>query len=190
MTKIILFNGPPSSGKDTAAFACWNSYIHDGRMEKFSRPIKDAFLAAICVGDKVIQGLHEENKESIIEELGVSYRQWQIDFSEKFMKPLYGNTIFARLLLDRINVLTDKIILVSDCGFQIEIDTLAAAYLPENIALVSLYRRGCDFSNDSREYVKPLPGMFHFPLVNNGTDKAKFESDVVAIVKHWLETSP
>src|SRR3546814_2545694 len=58
----------------------------------------------------------------------------------------------ARLLIQR-NLDFEGILLIRDCGFQIEVDPLEEWVGVENLYMVNLFREGCDFTNDSREYV-------------------------------------
>jgi len=165
MTKYILINGAPRSGKDTIAKHLWlrHSPMH---FERFSMPNKRAFAGMMNLDCDLWGNVepYESRKDLPIPVLGKSYRQWQIDFSEKFMKPLYGQDIFGKLLLDRTHGVTGPVV-VPDCGFQIEVDTLA----DYPCLLITVKRDGCDFSNDSREYVSPRKGWTHVTINNNGT---------------------
>lgn len=200
--RIILFNGPPSCGKDTAARHLFNNPdlgIHVC-FDRMSMPIKRAFAVMYHAPiDKFGHvAYHEDHKEEVNGHLGVSYRQWQIDFSEKFMKPLYGENIFGRLFIRRSDCLvSDTVILVPDCGFDIEYTTLANAFGAENILVVKIYRPGCDFSKDSRSYLKIgsdflVPGLVdevrhNVAHLNNCGTKAEFETKALRVVNEWLE---
>ena len=195
--KLILLNGPPRSGKDFAAARILTQlYRESGAAlfhDKFSAPIKQAFSAitnTYLTSDFVNQEW-EHRKDEIIPTFGVSYRQWQIDFSERFMKRLYGDNIFGRLFLDRDSHREDaRIVVVSDCGFNVEVDTIIEAYDPADILLIRLYRSGTSFAGDSREYVdagfhRPDGRRFNFaPLVNCGTPA--FTSRLEAAVRPFL----
>src|SRR5277367_2870726 len=114
MGKIILLNGPPSSGKDTGAKHIrefLNHTPYQGRllhtaMDRFSLPVKRAFagmMGVSCTADGIVTQ-YEPIKELPIARIGgMSYRQWQIEFSEDFMKPKFGEAIFGQLLIERIN---------------------------------------------------------------------------------------
>jgi hypothetical protein len=184
---IILFNGAPGSGKDTAAKIAEeyikNTYSYDywPLLEKFSYPHKRAF-------DVIFKGAlgglsHEHNKEKIIPIIGVSYRQWQIDFSEVFMRRLYGSNIFARLFLARCGVYNPNmcIPIVSDCGLQVEVDELRG----HNCLLFRMLREGCTFENDSREYVEPAPG-WKFQTVHNNSTISDLSGIVTRTVEEWI----
>lgn len=181
---FILFNGPPRSGKDTAAAMAFEYLDHIPEhiipvWEKFSFPNKRG-LAGVMNVECSREGItpYEKTKEEIIPELGVSYRQFQIDISEKFMKRLYGEDVFGRLLLSRC---TDyaagpltPIFIVSDCGFQVEVDYLAK----HNVLLLQTNRDGTSFKDDSRSPVAPEPGWSFGHVPNNGT---------LNELRHWVD---
>lgn len=172
---IILFNGPPRSGKDTAALIACN-FIDSlpgptiANWEKFSYPLKSSFACMVGAamntrGD--VLGYEERKNEPLSILNGASFRQFQIDFSEKFMKPLYGNDIFGRLFLERCKEHPEREVIqvVSDCGFQIEADALKG----HNVCLFTLTRKGTSFEGDSRQYVTPHEDWYHFEIENDGT---------------------
>lgn len=203
--KLILLSGPPRSGKDTSAWA-----IHDHinanqdawkfwcEHEKFSFPHKAAFAMMLTVQFDLSTfkvEYYEDHKDEIIPELGFSFRQWQIDFSEKFMKPLYGNDIFGKLLLLRLDgainfkaqagIMDESCFVISDCGFQIEVDTLLDAGAQEgDILAIDLYRDGTDYSKDSR-------GRVDFSSLGKNWIKHQNHSDAATLiyeVKQLAET--
>lgn len=172
--KILLINGPPSSGKDTLARAIYDYFYENPEQpechfDRFSMPIKNAFSG--MVGAKIdqfgaVRGW-EDIKDTPVDYLnGKSYRQWQIDFSEHFMKPLYGEDCFGRLFCERIerlrdngdlgfnhNYVEESLIVVPDSGFQIEVDTIEKLLPNDEVLLLRLHRNGTSFDNDSRGYV-------------------------------------
>jgi hypothetical protein len=203
MGKIILLNGPPSSGKDTAAKhirKLYNSKEDFGLTEprqaclldRFSMPIKRAFAATmgLPIDEDGCIAPWESQKETIIPDFGISYRQWQIDFSESFLKK-YNEVIFGVLLARRIERRFTKgiaqLIVVPDCGFQVEIDTLYQIFPPDNILLIRCHRPGYDFKGDSRSYVRAPEGAAIFCPLNNFTEE-QYLKQVEAGVKCWLET--
>lgn len=200
--KIILFNGPPRSGKDTAArflFGHPDMQKYFCVFERMSMPIKKMFAAMMAVPiDKWgnVDG-YEARKEEPVTVLGESYRQWQIDCSERFMKPLYGEPVFARLFVSRVHRQHKAgVILVPDCGFDIEYSTLCEAFGKENILVVKIYRPGVDWSKDSRNYLKVGSNFvvaqydvaYHnVAHVMNSTTVHEFELKVLKLVKEWLK---
>jgi hypothetical protein len=189
--KIILFNGPPRSGKDTAA-----SYLYDLLQNqdkdpyilRMSRPIKAAFQGMLNLEGE--GGSYELDKEEPIPifsaKKGTSYRQWQIDFSEKFMKPLYGDAIFASIFIQEVETLDCDVVLVPDCGFQVEYDLLAETYGEENILVVQLSRKGKDFSNDSRSYLTDIPANCLW-CIHNDESIEDFHATLRMVLKNMSE---
>lgn len=209
MGKIILLNGPPSSGKDTAARHIRELYnllpftddIGDNHylkntnkrciLDRMSMPIKRAFAGTMglpITEDGIVEPW-ESKKEEIIPEFGVSYRQWQIDFSESFLK-CYRQEIFGELLSARIARRFQKnianLIVIPDCGFAIEIDVIYRTFEYENILLVRCHRPGFTFAGDSRSYVRAPSGCMIFDPINMSTEE-HYLGQVEAGVKCWLE---
>lgn len=191
---FVLFNGPPGSGKDTAAKAVYTHFAPklSMRWEKFSFPNKRAF-AGMMKANIDLEGnvaYYEQHKNEIVPELGVSYRQWQIDYSEKFMKPLYGEDVFARLLWDRVRERAKTggyLCVISDCGFQVEVDYLAKQLPGRKALLIRLFRDGYSYAGDSRADVRsPSTTTFDYIGLHNLGSQEKFEKDVVNCVTGWL----
>lgn len=201
--RTILFNGPPRSGKDTAAntvekMLCRlpsNPFVLS---DKFSAPNKQAFagMMDLEISSDFIVPYYEDHKEEIIPSLGISYRQWQIDFSEKFMKPLYGEQIFAKLLWDRntaksensVGALTPDYLVLSDCGFQIEVDYLISKLNHKDILIFRLHREGFDFSKDSRSYITAPRTVLQLDIYN--TNLLSLKTDIIDVVRIWLNGLP
>jgi hypothetical protein len=206
MGKIILLNGPPSSGKDTAArhirtwyaknysfnadSANWSAY-NKCLLDRMSMPIKRAFAGTLglpITKDGAVEPW-ESMKEEIIPEFGVSYRQWQIDFSENFLKG-YRDEIFGQLLAARIKRRFEKgivnLIVVPDCGFSTEIDVLYKEFAREDILLIRCHRLGFTFQGDSRSYVRAPAGCAIFDPINSL--QHEYLLQIEAGVKCWLES--
>ncbi len=192
--KIILLNGPPSSGKDTAAKHIRKLLTNDGErvaLDRMSLPIKRAFAATMGLPideDGCVQPW-ESQKEIPIPDFGISYRQWQIDFSEDFLKP-YNATIFPVLLARRIERRFSRgianLMVIPDAGFQIEIETLYSIFPPADILLIRCHRPGFTFQGDSRHYVRAPKGTAVFDPINEL--QAEYLGQIEAGVKCWLET--
>lgn len=195
--KIILLNGPPRSGKDTASLAI-EEFLDVSNLpvihEKLAWPNKAAFAAVwrARMDEDFNVEFYEEHKGEIVPEIGVSFRQFQIDFSEAFMKPRYGQNIFAKLLVGRImrdRISDNQFVVVSDCGFQIEVDALIASQLFTDVLLIRCRREGCTYEGDSRQYVylNGKPGV-ECDLQNSGT-LDRWQGVCKYVVQGWLETS-
>lgn len=203
MGKIILLNGPPSSGKDTAAKHirdawhpigyghCSKQTFYKTALDRMSMPIKRAFAGTmglpITPDGEVLRW--EACKEEVIPEFGITYRQWQIEFSENFLK-YYDNAIFGRLLAKRIQRLFSNndanLVVVPDCGFQVEIEVLYSKFNPDDILLVRCHRHGCTFDGDSRGYVHAPQGCAYIAPINE--DRDEYLKLIEGAVRCWLET--
>lgn len=198
MGKIILLNGPPSSGKDTAAKAIRGWYDQERghrrcMLDRMSMPIKRAFAGYVnqpCSSDGVVENYEYRKDEPLPELAGKSFRQWQIDFSESFIKPLYGAEAFPQLLAARIRRRFEKniadLIVVPDCGFKVEVDVIYQQFDPRDILLIRCFRQGFIFQGDSRHYVRAPAGCAVFGPINSLL--AEYEGQVIAGVSCWLET--
>ena len=181
--RIILFNGPPRSGKDTAASFIYSSnpFIHWFRM---SQPLKDmvaAFFTLNSTDAKVI----EQHKDHPLPMLfDNTFRDLQIWFSEECAKPKFGKDVLGRLARRRVENALSQLHICSDCGFMEEAIPLLDLVGPKNMLVVQVYREGCDFSKDSRRYIT-LPGVQTVKLVNEGKLR-DYEYNVQAVVKEWL----
>lgn len=193
-TKVIFFNGPPRCGKDTAA-----KYLFQTRkgvvFDRFSMPCKMAFAALLTHAGKQANinefgdlEPYESTKGDNIPWLGVSYRQWQIDFSEKFMKPLYGDDIFARLFIERNREQKGKakLIVIPDSGFASEVGPIVDHFGEKNCLLVRTHRPGYDFTGDSRSYIYNV--MLHEMDVDNDYTVDYYHDLIANIAANFLAT--
>lgn len=201
---VILINGPPGSGKDTAAEAIKSTY-HCGLTpvvhEKFSTPLK----LAVCSLFNVTMEELEEMKDAPGEKLmAVPGREWQIAISEEVVKHNSCRPhAFAELFDRRIKAMMEHaraadrqkpssiaitpIIVVSDCGFQEEADYISTLY---DCGLIRLSREGSNYDGDSRGVVSPNNDMkwttnIHANTVDELT--AKVLADVLRHVRVSIE---
>lgn len=194
--KIIVFNGPPRSGKDTAARALFETpqlSNHFRVFDRMSMPIKRAFGAAVGAPIDKWGNVepYESKKNEIIGMFGVSYRQWQIDFSERFMKPLYGEEIFANMFVARMQSHpNNSIVLVPDCGFAIELTTLVKVFGTENIILWRIHKNETSYEGDSRSNLNPrrngILDRNFWNTINRDGEEAEFKQEIINFAKERL----
>lgn len=157
--KIILLNGPPGAGKDTAAEFICEQFCFNSNHIKFSQYLKSAVHALF--GFKNVNHDHfEARKNDPVDELGgKTPRQEYIAMAEDFVKQRYSETFFAEnvarvIMLDQEHESEEQIYVISDLGFQKELDYFLSLFDEEDLIVFRLHREGKDFSKDSREYVK------------------------------------
>jgi hypothetical protein len=154
MTKIVLLNGPPGSGKDSLG-----NYIAErtwgGKVYKFADAVKRGTHALYGMAD-VNRDFFEQTKETpnpLFD--GLTPRQAYIHYSEKVVKPIFGPQWFGKMFVRQVTKNNTKLALVTDSGFWNEIEPVIEAFGKENVLLVRIHAdsRGKSFAGDSRNYV-------------------------------------
>lgn len=155
MPKYVILNGPPKSGKDTIGQAIHAQLTfagHKVHRDKFAKPIKDAVAAFVGL-DHELRQLYFENPS--VKDVPSKYffgktpREVLISFSEDWVKQKFGNQAFGTLLKLRTEELGKDVVVVTDCGFNHELDPFDTT----DIAVIRLHRNGCNYSKDSRSYI-------------------------------------
>lgn len=174
--RILLLNGPPRCGKDTVSRILKSrnaSFVHE---EKFASPMKRVVPLVYSVTlDHWKQHLDTAaNKDLPCSEFfGRSPRQAQIDFSESYLKPIHGKDIFGKLLVRRLHMICGgkfDCAIISDSGFLPEAEKVIEEFGAENVQLWRIYREGCDYSGDSRNYINLDDfGVQTYEIENNGS---------------------
>ena len=166
---IILFNGPPGSGKDTIANR--SKYHFGGIVEKFAGPIKQIvphFYGITKDEFDFMDSNTEEKKKPRDCFYGLSCREVQIAISETYAKPTHDKSIFGKLLISRLEQHTqNNCFYISDSGFKEEAHQLVDKYGADAVTLVRIHRDGATFKGDSRGYIY-LDDIHSLDLDNNG----------------------
>lgn len=183
---FLFINGPPGSGKSTLAEMICSENPSTAR-ESFAEPIREMIYSVFFPSEILdrsvdlragpVKGasLMKLAKLVNLEEVTVlgdtiTVRQTMIDFSEIYMKKLFGNEIFGRLLFNRCVEQTAfyQHFVIDDSGFVEEASYVISRVGTSACHLIRLHRRGCSFSGDSRGYIH-LPGVQTFDLHNDGS---------------------
>lgn len=186
--KIILLNGPPRCGKDTAAeFLLAN--IIGSRHLKFAEPLKRAVPAMYGLKPRQWKDLYENHKDEPTPALlGLSPRQAMISASEDWMKPLHGEDVFGKIAARSVRFgMPAGTVVVSDCGFDSEVVPMVDSFGAKNLLIIAIKRKGKSFANDSRGYIAK-PAKAKRVVVNNNGSKDNFELDVLGAAMDWLES--
>ncbi len=169
MSRLVILNGPPSSGKDSIVKA-----VVEQNPEDFNHV---EFKAKLIQITKVIYDISDERwdevyttvgKEQPLEELeGLSPRQALIKVSEEVIKPNFGNDYFGKSLVRATK--PNMINLCSDGGFLEELKPCVEKLGYDNVLLIQLFRDGCTFEGDSRNYINDVDTVRTTELENNDT---------------------
>ena len=175
MTGVIILNGPPRSGKDTAVdIICDLLEKNDEDMYdvKMAQPAYDAVPVLFGIPKVRWHQMYYDKKDVPHEELwGMSPRRALIWLCEEVMKPKFGADYFGVIAGKKAGRLSSKShwVTISDGGFPHEIQAVVDR-CEHPVYLVHVHRAGCDFKSDSRGYVQPdevgIPSSHHFQLCN------------------------
>lgn len=162
--KIILFNGPPRSGKDTATDAVIRSCPSvDFHIVKFTEVVKD--ITHRDLGLPVYHDYYELLKDTPLTEFnGKSPRQAYITTSQK-LKEKHGEDIVARLTAAKISNVEQDYIICPDVGYNFEAKALLAYADNNDCVLIRIHKAGHTFDNDCRERVE-ISDIANYDIVN------------------------
>ena len=165
---IVLFNGPPRSGKDSACEIIMKHFpeVH----YVYFKEILYGETAKILELDfnfwaKVCQNGDLKDSPMLTVSAGelMTPRDILIYLAEKVLKPKYGKEFIARGTAETISDLIqfqreqsneEAVIVIPDLGFDYEIDTVREMIPNAHVISVALHRPGFTFEGDSRSYVK------------------------------------
>lgn len=191
MTKsVIVFNGPPSSGKDTCANYVESNYGATHLRFKTHIYKLVSLMYNIDLEWFIDIATDVDKKDVQIIKDGKTARQLLIHVSENIIKPAFGDNYFGITVGDTIATTDNTLFVISDSGFPDELISmmLGGKLVGADITLVRLYREGCSFEHDSRDYISDniisTLGINCFDITNDG--------DVDAIentIKHIVEQS-
>ena len=157
MTKektVVIFNGPPGSGKDECAkhftIDAFKDNVHE---ENKNHLLKLALvLTGISEAEWMERYLDRELKDTPWAKCGgLSQRGFYIKISEEWCKPLFGRDYFGLRSADRVRESSATKFFFSDGGFRNE--TAAIRDSCDHMIIFRLHREGYDFSSDSRAYI-------------------------------------
>jgi hypothetical protein len=149
--KVIIFNGPPNSGKDTAV-----AYIEQCFGATHVR-FKDALVNLCCATYKTSPDWWRDHYTRELKDikqpelLNQSPREALIHISENVIKVFFGDDVFGRITAQ--SLAPDALTVISDGGFVSELKPIIDTVGSNNVIIVRLHRHGCDFSRDSRAYL-------------------------------------
>ena len=185
MKKLLLINGPPRSGKDTFfRFVC--RQIQSCAEYKMARPLRDIFGALFCMNWIEQDIILEEKKDEVIQEFSMTPREILIMISEEWIKPAFGDHFLGVIGKARIRKMKEDVIVITDSGFDYEIEPLVDEFGYDNVYLVQLSRPDSTFENDSRSYIKTdTVKPTNIAIINNNGDLAEYKNKITAVLKDF-----
>lgn len=192
MSKTIILNAPPNSGKDTIAIAlCHATGAMHHEFKDHLYFITAALFAMNPTAFKVL-ATHRENKEKQTQQLvlpiseynrlcsitgrkevrgvsvnsqhAISPREAMIYVSELVVKPTFGSSHFGKIANKHIE---EGGAVFSDGGFEAELDPILRGQ--EEVYIVRFTRGDNNFDGDSRGWFAPRAGVPMLNTTNDGT---------------------
>ncbi len=169
MTYLLGIGGPPRVGKDTLG-AALHTHLEDrfgvvAQIMQQSLPMRHMVFTLMGLDYSLV--MYEREKDVPQPALaGRTIREAMIALSEQHVKPLYGKGQWARAALNRRWVSNPKVMIVTDMGFEEEVDVFEEHFGRDNCLWPQLERPGHSFALDSRSYVGHPSNVI--PLDNPG----------------------
>ncbi|MTH95921.1 hypothetical protein [Roseibium sp. RKSG952] len=182
----VLLNGPPRSGKDTASEALMDALGSDCDLLKFTRPVKD--LTHARRGLDVLHDHFESLKDTPLDEFGgKTPREAYIETGAR-ERAENGDDAVANMFVKSVVESKCAVILNDDVGGDMEAEAVANALGFDRVLVIRVHRKGCDFSNDCRDWVRSDRLCIH-DVRNEEGRRREFQSEVAALVRAFLKKS-
>lgn len=161
MSKIIILNAPPHSGKDTIGEKICE-LTWDVCKLSFKAPMFD--IAYAMLGEKgfgmFMEAYEDRNQKEVGQWFlsGKSPREFMIWISETVIKPVFGKEYFGRRVAESASNVSTPYVVMTDGGFADEV--LALVNAGHEVKVCRLHRDGFTFAGDSRSYICLNPGWY------------------------------
>jgi|TARA_B110000977_G_scaffold69694_1_gene94678 hypothetical protein len=178
---IVIFNGPPASGKDEAATVFKERFGFGNlsfKYQLFKETINHFEVDERWFMDGYNNRAQKEKREFALNDM--SRREAMIHVSENIIKPKKGLDYFGRSVADEI--FEDNHYALADGGFVEELEPIVKKVGRENVIIVQLTREGCDYSTDSRKY-------FNGNLIKEYTVNMSTDIDKAYVLKEEMDVS-
>lgn len=182
---VVIFNGPPGSGKDEAAEYCTEMFDPAYHM-MFKEKLFELVLSIFNISDEEFFELYynRETKNLPTCKLrGFSPRSAMIYVSETVIKPHFGKDYYGLCAAE--NMKGHGIYFFSDGGFKEEFKPVYDE-CEGNMLIIRLHREGCNYSEDSRGYIHNFIDTTEVDVYNDSSLE-DFKVKVLAIIATYLE---
>lgn len=172
--KVIVLNGPPRAGKDTA-IEILEKVFNEAEVYQFFRPIKELLHEEL--GLDVPYNHYESLKDQILPEFNfMTPRLAYIDKGDRLQREL-GYDILTDIYFTAISNCNAPV-LITTCGKDSEAVLLADMFGVENTLFLRIHREGKSFKGDSRSWVSS--SHLNIQDVHNEPDQVREYQERVA----------
>lgn len=179
---VIVLNGPPRAGKDTA-IAILEQVFAESETYQFFRPIKELLHREL--GLDVGYDHYEVLKDTPLPEFGgMTPRQAYIDKGDR-MQAEFGHSILLDTYFEAI-ASSSAPLLITTCGMDSEGLEIASIFGTENVFVIRIHKDGHDFSQDSRSWVVS-PTLNIKDVTNVHGQQREYQSQIAAVAKMFVE---
>lgn len=174
MKKIVIFNCPKRSGKDTTAQFLLNMGV-PASVKAFKDKLIEIALCTSLISKNEWNLRYDNYKDVPWDKLnGLTQREYLIKISEDWVKPTHGSDYFGKALCNSIlydyENLADLII-ITDGGFNSETEAVVKEFGENNVLILQWTRNNTDWSGDSRGWVTSFPNRTVIVDDNDGCFK-------------------
>ncbi len=154
--KVVLFNGPRKSGKDTLAQAFANRIDHRVPVScmKMATPMHEAALAEYDLGPHMVAAFESVKDEPQPQLGGKTPRKVYIDYGNN-LRAKHGPDVLGNMWIERVADIVNHErgwILVPDVRFQPEVNAAVRIAGASNVMLMYVVRTGCTWDGDIGRY--------------------------------------
>jgi len=176
MKTALILNGPPGSGKDTIANELVKrGFSHYQMKDQLYIDTADFFNVSHDVFKILATNRKTKDVQNLLLKKGsnnLSPREALIHVAEHVIKPSFGQGYYGQCTYDHIQDDKETKVVISDGGFREELEPFLDGEFSS--ILVRLYRKGCTFEHDSREYVFDFPHTVDIDIIEEDVEQTMF----------------
>lgn len=183
---VVIFNGPPGSGKDESTGFCVDM-LEPAYHMMFKEKLFELVLSIFNIPNDEFFELYnnrETKNEPTCKLNGFSPREAMIYVSETIIKPNFGKDYFGLIAAENMD--RHGIYFYSDGGFEEELKPVYEE-CDGHMLIVRLHREGCDYKEDSRGYIHNFFDATEVDVYNDSTIE-NFQVNILNTVMSFLES--
>ena len=175
---VIILNGPPGCGKDTAANFITEKYnaVH----MKFSWPLKRIFDPIFRVGEATARKMVDEGRDTKQPLLNnLTPREVQISFFRQWLQPVFGDRILGTIACRELESIKAPAVVFSD-GYHAEVEPVIDMVGAKNVKCIRISRPEYNYGDkgDYRDFMELSPYGCQETEIENKHDLFMYQPQV------------